>query len=111
MIVIGVDLLKTLADLGGLGVLALFLIIGFFLARSGLALVKDQVIPLVRNHLEHMEESYNKMSENLERHTDVLDSMRMVQEAQAASLESHTELTRELIERLPKNSSVKRLLE
>lgn len=105
------DVIRLLADLGGLGVLALFLLITFFLARGGMALFRDQVLPLVRNHLEHMETSYEKMSTSVDKNTGVLDGMRRVQEAQALAIDSHNELTRELIQRLPKNHKVKRLLD
>ncbi len=105
------DVLRLLADLGGLGVLALFLVIGGILVRAGIGLFRDQVLPLVRNHLEHLEASYEKLSESLEKHTLVAEGMKQVQEAQAQALETHNELTRELIERLPKNHRVKRLLD
>ncbi len=108
---ISADLLKTLADLGGLGVLGLFLIIGFFVVRMGLGLFRDQILPLVRNHLEHMEESYDKMSDSLEKHADAIEGMSQVVAAQATAIDVHNDLTRELIRQLPKNIKVKRLLE
>ena len=108
---IGVDLLKTLADLGGLGVLALFIVTAFFVVRAGLALFKDQVLPLVQNHLEHLETSYDKMSDSLDKHADAIEGMSLVVAAQGQAINVHNELTRELIQRLPKSSKVKKLLE
>ena len=107
---ISADALRLLADLGGLGVLALFLVIGGVLVRAGIGLFRDQVLPLVRNHLEHMEVSYDRLAASLDKHADAIDNMQQVQAAQATALETHNELTRELIERLPKNR-VKRLLD
>ncbi|KKK73840.1 hypothetical protein LCGC14_2889790 [marine sediment metagenome] len=108
---ISTDLIRLLADLGGLGVLALFLIIGGVLIRSGIGLFRDQVLPLVRNHLTHLEDSYDRLADSLGKHADAIDNMQHVQSAQAAALETHNELTRQLIERLPKNHKVKRLLD
>lgn len=105
------DLIRLIADIGGLGVLALFLIIGGLVVRTGLGLFKEQILPLVRNHMEHMEVSYDKMATSLDKHADAIEGMGQVQAAQAVALESHNELTRELIARLPKNSKVKKLLE
>ncbi|KKL46253.1 hypothetical protein LCGC14_2347400 [marine sediment metagenome] len=107
---ISADLLRLIADLGGLGVLALFLVVGGVLIRSGIGLFRDQVLPLVRNHLTHLEDSYDRLAGSLDKHADAIDNMQQVQAAQASALESHNELTRELIERLPKNR-VKRLLD
>lgn len=107
----GQELLKLLADLGSLGVLALFLIIGGYLAHQGLRLFRENILPVVTNHFEHMEISFDKMSESLDKHAAAIDSMKDVQEAQSQALTSHNELTRELIERLPKNKQVKRLLD
>lgn len=108
---ISTDLIRLLADLGGLGVLALFLVVGGILIRSGIGLFRDQVLPLVRNHLSHLEDSYDRLSGSLDKHADAIDNMQQVQAAQASALETHNELTRQLIERLPKNHKVKRLLE
>lgn len=108
---IDIDLLKTLADLGGLGVLALFIVTSFFVVRAGLALFKDQVLPLVRNHLEHLETSYDKMSDSLDKHASAIEGMSSVVTAQGQAIDVHNELTRELIARLPKNNKVKKLLE
>ena len=108
---ISTDVLRLLADLGGLGVLALFLVIGGVLVRQGMALFRDHVLPLATNHLEHMEVSYDKLAISLDKHADAIDGMQQVQSAQATALEAHNELTRQLIERLPKNHKVKRLLD
>ena len=108
---ISADILRLLADLGGLGVLALFLIVGGLLVRQGMALFRDHVLPLATNHLEHMEVSYDKLADSLKKHADAILGMKQVQEAQATALETHNELTRELIARLPKNHRVKRLLD
>ncbi len=108
---ISTDLIRLLADLGGLGVLALFILIGGILVRAGIGLFRDQVLPLVRNHLEHMETSYDRLATSLDKHADAIDNMQQVQSAQASALETHNELTRQLIERLPKNHKVKRLLD
>ena len=108
---INTDLIRLIADLGGLGVLALFLIIGGILIRSGIGLFRDQILPLVRNHLSHLEDSYDRLAGSLDKHADAIDNMQQVQAAQASALETHNELTRELVARLPKNHRVKRLLE
>ena len=107
---ISADVLRLLADLGGLGVLALFLVVGGVLVRQGMTLFRDHVLPLATNHLEHMEVSYDKLAISLDKHADAIDGMQQVQSAQATALETHNELTRQLIERLPKNR-VKRLLD
>jgi hypothetical protein len=101
---ISADVLRLLADLGGLGVLALFLVVGGLLVRQGMALFRDHVLPLVTNHIEHLEVSYDKLA-------TAITGMKQVQEAQAQALETHNELTRALIERLPKNYRVKKLLD
>ena len=108
---ISADILRLLADLGGLGVLALFILVGGIIVRQGMALFRDHVLPLATNHLEHMEESYSKLSDSLKKHAEAILGMKQVQEAQAQALETHNELTRELIARLPKNHRVKRLLD
>ena len=108
---ISADILRLLADLGGLGVLALFLVTGGLLVRQGMALFRDHVLPLATNHLEHMEESYDRLSVSLDKHADAIDGMQQVQAAQATALETHNELTRELVGRLPKSNKVKRLLD
>jgi len=108
---ISADVLRLLADLGGLGVLALFLVVGGLIVRAGIGLFRDQVLPLVRNHLTHLEDSYNRLADSLGKHADAIDNMQHVQSAQASALETHNELTRQLIERLPKNHKVKRLLD
>ena len=108
---ISTDLLRVVADLGGLGVLALFLIIGGVTARQVISLFRERVLPLVTNHIEHLEAAYAKMADSLVKHADAIDSMGQVQKAQAQALETHNELTRALIERLPKSVKVKRLLD
>ncbi len=108
---ISTDLLRVVADLGGLGVLALFLIIGGVTARQVIGLFRERVLPLVTNHIEHLEAAYDKMADSLVKHADAIDSMGQVQKAQAQALETHNELTRALIERLPKSVKVKRLLD
>ncbi|KKK94733.1 hypothetical protein LCGC14_2679910, partial [marine sediment metagenome] len=55
--------------------------------------------------------SYNRLADSLGKHADAIDNMQHVQSAQASALETHNELTRQLIERLPKNHKVKRLLD
>ncbi len=108
---ISADVLRLLADLGGLGVLALFLVVGGLIVRQGMALFRDHVLPLATNHLEHMEVSYDRLATSLDKHADAIDGMQQVQAAQATALETHNELTRALIERLPKSVKVKRLLD
>ena len=108
---INADFIRLLADLGGLGVLALFIVIGGLIVRAGIGLFREQVLPLVRNHLEHMEVSYDRLATSLNKHADAIDNMQQVQGAHATALETHNELTRALIERLPKNHKVKRLLD
>lgn len=108
---ISADLLRLLADLGGLGVLALFIATGGILVRAGIGLFRDQVLPLVRNHISHLEDSYKRLAGSLDKHADAINNMQQVQAAQASALETHNELTRQLIERLPKNHRVKKLLE
>ena len=100
---IGADVLRAIADLGGLGVLALFIIVTGIVVRSGVALFKAQILPMVRNHLEHLENTYARLA-------DSLDGLKAVQEAQADALHVHNELTRDLVARLPKNN-VKKLIE
>ncbi|KKL51979.1 hypothetical protein LCGC14_2290100, partial [marine sediment metagenome] len=51
------------------------------------------------------------MADSLVKHAEAIDSMGQVQKAQATALETHNELTRALIERLPKSVKVKRLLD
>jgi len=102
--VIGTDALRAIADLGGLGVLALFIIVTGIVGRSGVALFKAQILPMVRNHLEHLEHTYARLA-------DSLDGVKQVQQAMGEALEVHNELTRDLIERLPKNNRVKKLIE
>ncbi len=108
---ISTDLLRVVADLGGLGVLALFFVIGGVIARQVISLFRERVLPLVTNHISHLESAYDKMADSLDKHANAIDSMGQVQKAQAQALETHNELTRALIERLPKNAGVKRLLD
>ncbi len=100
---IGADVLRAIADLGGLGVLALFILTTGVVVKLGLDLFKSQVLPMARNHLEHLEEGYQRLAAALERQSQV-------QGAQARALDLHNELTRDLIARLPKNN-VKKLLD
>ena len=97
------DIIRALADLGGLGVLALFIIVSGVVIKVGIDLFKSQILPMLTNHIEHLEESYARLA-------DSLDGMKRVQEAMAEALEIHNELTRDLVARLPKNN-VKKLIE
>lgn len=101
---IGADVLRAIADLGGLGVLALFIIVSGIVIKVGLDMFKSQILPMVRNHAEHLAESYDRLA-------DAIDSMKTVQEAMGDALDIHNALTRDLIERLPKNNRVKKLLD
>ncbi len=100
---IGADVLRAIADLGGLGVLALFIVVAGIVVRSGVALFKSQILPMVRNHLEHLEHTYARLA-------DAIDGLKQSQEHMGDALHLHNELTRELVQRLPKNN-VKKLLE
>ena len=101
---IDAGVLRAIADLGGLGVLALFIIVTGIVVRSGMALFKAQILPMVRNHLEHLEHTYARLS-------DSLDGVKQVQEAMGEALRIHNELTRDLVQRLPKNDRAKKLME
>ena len=101
------DDLRWIADIGGLGVLALFIIVGGVLARAGMNLFRDNIIPLVQNHLAHLEGAYSHLADALEKHAEAIENMEIVQAAQASSQEMHNDLTRELIERLPKRRKPK----
>src|SRR3989304_4762835 len=103
------SLLKYAGDLGALGVLGLFIVVGGYIIHQGLRLFRENVIPLVKNHLEHLEQSYERMAAAIDKQSDALDGMKGVQAAQSEALSSHNELTRELIARLPKDNRVKRL--
>ena len=105
------DILKVLGELGPLGVLSLFIVVGGYLVTQGMRLLRERLLPLLQNHLEHLEVSYDKLAISLDKHADAIDGMQQVQSAQATALETHNELTRELIARLPKNHRVKRLLD
>lgn len=100
---ISAEILRAIADLGGLGVLALFIIVAGIVVKVGIDLFKSQILPMARNHMEHLEEGYHRLA-------DSIDGMKQVQEAMSEALQTHNELTRDLIQRLPKNN-VKRLLD
>ena len=100
---IGTEALRAIADLGGLGVLALFILTTGVVVKLGLDLFKSQILPMARNHMEHLEEGYARLAEAIE-------NMARVQESQANALDTHNELTRDLIARLPKNH-VKKLID
>ena len=100
---IGADVLRAIADLGGLGVLALFIITAGIVIKLGLDLFKSQVLPILQNHLEHLEEGYRRLA-------DAIDGLKQSQEIMGDALHIHNELTRDLITRLPKNN-VKKLIE
>ncbi len=100
---IGTETLRAIADLGGLGVLALFILTTGVVTKLGIDLFKSQVLPMARNHLEHLEEGYARLA-------DSLDGLKAVQKTMVDALELHNELTRDLVSRLPKNN-VKRLLD
>ncbi len=100
---ISADVLRAIADLGGLGVLALFIIVTGVAIKLGLDLFKSQVLPMARNHLEHLEEGYRRLA-------DAIDGLKQSQETMGDALHIHNELTRDLIQRLPKNN-VKKLLD
>ena len=100
---IGADTIRAIADLGGLGVLALFIIVSGIVVRGGLALFKSQILPMLHNHLEHLEHTYARLA-------DSLDGLKQSQETMGDALHIHNELTRDLIQRLPKNN-VKTLID
>ena len=100
---IGTDALRAIADLGGLGVLALFILTSAIVVRGGMSIFKAQILPMVRNHLEHLETTYARLA-------DAIDGLKQSQEIMGDALHLHNELTRDLIQRLPKNN-VKKLLD
>jgi hypothetical protein len=65
--------LESLNHIGALGVLALFIICNTIIASLFIRLVKDHVIPMLMNHLQHTEEAYDKMSHTIARNTDILE--------------------------------------
>ena len=103
--------LKYVGDLGALGVLGLFILVGGYLILQALRLFREQVLPMARNHLEHVEAGYKELATAIRTQSESLEGMRDVQTAQSEALRAHNELTRELIDRLPKNSRVKRLVD
>lgn len=104
-------LLKYAGDLGALGVLGLFIVVGGYLVLQAIRLFREQVLPMARNHLEHVEQGYTELASAIRAQSESLGGMRDVQAAQSEALRAHNALTRELIERLPKNSRVKRLVD
>lgn len=104
-------LLKYAGDLGALGVLGLFIVVGGYLVLQAIRLFREQVLPMARNHLEHVEQGYQDLAKAIGVQSEAVLGMRDVQTAQSEALRAHNELTRELIDRLPKNSRVKRLVD
>ena len=88
--------------------LILMQIVAWILAMR---LFGDKVLPLAKNHLEHIQGSFDRLATNQEHSTEAYYALKDVQEAQSDLLRAHNELTRELIDRLPKNSRVKRLVD
>jgi hypothetical protein len=80
------ETLRTLSDFGALGVLGLFIVVGGISLRMIVNFISDRVLPIVTNHLVHIEESYAQLA--------------VVSEQQQQEMEAHNELTRSLIEQV-----------
>lgn len=92
------DTISAVAELGPLGVLALFIVVVGALGWGLLNLVRHQVIPLVTNHVEHMETAYAKMADAMTEHNTLTRSMRATTRNTLLILETQTALLRELKE-------------
>lgn len=69
--------LESLNHIGALGVLSLFILCNTIIAVFFMRLVKDNVIPMLTNHLTHVEQAFDRMNHTLMRNTDILE---MIQE-------------------------------
>jgi hypothetical protein len=73
------EILKCVTELTGVGLAGLVVIVGYFLGRL--------VINLGRNHLEHMEKAYDKLTESV-------DLAARAQEISSKAQEMQTDLIR-----------------
>lgn len=80
------EVLKIIADFGPMGVLALFIITGGFSLKLLVNFVSDKVMPIIQNHLVHIEESFTQLAVSFEQQTK--------------ELEIHNESTQLLVEQM-----------
>jgi hypothetical protein len=87
--------------------MSLFFIVAGYVALQLIKLFREQVLPLARNHLEHMQDSYDRLATALDKQASALDSLRLAQDAQVEALQAHNELLRALLDR-PRSSRAKK---
>lgn len=97
------DILKSWNSLGLFGGLTFIILAQIFAWVIALRLIGDKIIPLVKNHLEHIQASFDKLANSYEDNTSLLQSMKNVHEAQAQAMELHNDMTRELLKQLKRN--------
>lgn len=66
-------ILKAVQEAGAFGLLGLIIIFGFFIAREALKLFRTEVIPLVKNHLAHIEMAFDRWNDTADRVANTLD--------------------------------------
>jgi hypothetical protein len=71
-----VDLLNAAASAGGVGLAVFMLVVIYLLGRKTLALVEDKVLPLVNNHLKHIEQSFDSAAAGYDRMASSIDDLR-----------------------------------
>jgi hypothetical protein len=80
------DILRCLADLTGIGLAGLIVVVGYMLTR--------QFIVLERNHMSHMEKSYDQLTDTVGRLANAQEATVEVARAQCTALEMNTSTLR-----------------
>ena len=92
------DLLFLLKDFSALGTLALVIVIEGIVALKGISLIKDKVIPLVTNHLVHIDKNYEELASAMRDHNALTRGVQELLRNQSTLIESHGQLLRRDIE-------------
>ena len=94
------DIIKSWNSLGLFGGLAFIILAQIIAWIIALQLIGNKIIPLVSNHLEHIQASFDRLAGSYEENTSLLQAMKNVHEAQVQTMELHNDMTRELLKQL-----------
>ena len=102
------DIIKNWEALGLHGAMSFIILAQIVAWILALRLIGDKIIPLTKNHLEHIQSAFDRLAESYENNTALLRSLKDVHQAQAQAMELHNELTSGLLEQLKREKRSER---
>ena len=100
--IVSPDILKGWAALGLHGAMTFIILAQIIAWIVALRLIGDRIVPLAKNHLEHIQAAFDRLADSYEANTSLLRSLRDVHQAQAQAMQLHNELTDQLLDQLGK---------